>query len=391
MKRDLSPVVRAMRTGVFAELQTRIDAAAARGVDLVPLQIGDTCVTPPPLGDAWTQAPLAAYGPTAGLPELRAAFAARLARHGFGPREIDPDRHILVGAGATHALSCAARSVLAEGDDVLLLAPYWPLAHGIITQNGARVIEVPFTDLLYRHHDLDVEATLEAHRTPRTRALYLITPNNPDGKVLGAPALEAIAAFAERHDLWVFADEAYADWVYDGVHRSIAAIGSLAERTISAYSASKSHALAGARIGCVVANEAVIAAAKRVSVHTVFNVPVAMQRAAVAALDTDDAWTRNALVRYRAARDTVCAALDGYRFHVPEGGAYVFIDFTEKLAGDSLAELLARAVDEGVLLTPGEAFGAAYRNHARLCFTCVPLDRVMEGVSRLRRAVPAVV
>lgn len=388
MKRDLSPVVRAMRPGVFAELQSRIDAAAARGIDLVPLQIGDTCVVPPPLGDAWMHAPLAAYGPTAGLPELRKAFADRLTRRGIGPHGIDPDRHVLVGSGATHALACAARSVLAEGDDVLLLAPYWPLAHGIITQTGARVVEVPFTDRLYANPALDVEKTLETHRTPRTRALYLITPNNPDGKVLDAATLESIAAFAERHDLWVFADEAYADWVYDGVHRSFAAIGTLAERTISAYSASKSHALAGARIGCIVANEAVISAARRVSVHTVFNVPVAMQRAATAAIDGDDGWNDIARARYRAARDAAVSALAGYRFYVPEGGAYVFIDFTPQLGEGTLADLLARAVDEGVLLTPGEAFGAAYRNHARLCFTCVAEDRVQEGIARLKRAVP---
>jgi aspartate/methionine/tyrosine aminotransferase len=375
-----------MRPGVFAELQTRIDAAVARGVDLVPLHIGDTCMPPPPLGDAWTKAPLSAYGPTSGLADLRSAFASRLARHGHGPAAIDPERHVLVGAGATHALACAARAVLSDGDEVLLLAPYWPLAHGIVTQTGARAVEVPFTDRMRAEPGLDVRRTLEAHLTPRTRAIYAITPNNPDGAVSSDATLEAIADVARRHDLWVFADEAYADWVYEGRHRSIAQLAGMAKRTISAYSASKSHALAGARIGCVVASEEVIGAARRVSVHTVFNVPVAMQRAAVAALEGDEGWTDRARDRYRAARDMVVASLAGHRFAVPEGGAYVFLDLAPELAGRPLAELLARAVDEGVVLTPGEAFGAAYRTHARLCFTSVPIERVLEGVARLRRA-----
>lgn len=388
MKRALSPAVRAMRPGVFAELQARIDAVTARGGELVPLHIGDTCVSPPPPGETWTDAAsLGAYGPTAAMPELRRAFADRLGRLGFGPPAVDPERHVLVGSGATHALACAARAVLSDGDDVLLLAPYWPLAHGIITMAGARVVEVPLTDRLYADPNLDVAAVLESHRTERTRGLYLITPNNPDGKVLSRATLEAIAAFAEAHDLWVFADEAYADWVYAGTHLSFASLPKMAERTISAYSASKSHALAGARIGCVVASEAVVGAARRVSVHTVFNVPVAMQRAALGALMSDATWSETSRAQYKEARDRVTEALRGFRFHVPEGGAYVFLDFARELAGRPLGTLLSRGVDEGVLLTPGEAFGDAYRTHARLCFTSAPLPRVLDGIERLRRAV----
>jgi aspartate/methionine/tyrosine aminotransferase len=391
MPRTLSAAVRAMRPGVFAELQSHIDAAVARGTDLVPLHIGDTCMTPPPAGEVWTRpATLGTYGPTAALATLRQAFAERLARVGHGPPNVDGDRHVLVGAGATHALSCAARTVLSEGDDVLLLAPYWPLAHGIITAVGANVVEVPFTDRLYADAKLDVAAWLESHRTARTRAIYIITPNNPDGKVLTEGTLRAIAAFAERHDLWIFADEAYADWVYEGVHTSIAAVSGAAERTITAYTMSKSHALAGARVGCVVAPENVIAAARRVSVHTVFNVPVSMQEVALAAFRGEAGWADAAKARYRRAREVAEGALAGagLSWHRPEGGAYLFVDFAPVLGeGGSLSRVLARAIDEGVLLTPGDAFGQAYATWARLCFTSVPEERLLEGIARLRRAI----
>ncbi len=393
MTRALSNVASVMRAGVFAELQSRIDTAVARGADLVPLHIGDTCIAPPPVGEIWSKpASLGAYGPTAALASLRRALAERVVRVGNLPA-VDPERQVLVGAGATHALACAARAVLSEGDDVLLLAPYWPLAHGIISGCGARVVEVPLTDRLYATPSFDLRAWLERHHTPKTRAIYLITPNNPDGKVLGRPELETIAAFAEAHDLWVFADEAYADWVYDGTHVSFASLPGAADRTITAYSASKSHALAGARVGCVVASERVIAAARRVSVHTVFNVPVAMQEAALAALDGDEAWCAAARAQYRAARDAAHEALtgSGLAWHRPEGGAYLFVDCAPVLRGGPLSRLLEVAIDEGVLITPGDAFGAAYASWARLCFTSVPRARLLDGITRLRRAIERIV
>jgi aspartate/methionine/tyrosine aminotransferase len=149
----------------------------------------------------------------------------------------------------------------------------------------------------------------------------------------------------------------------------------MAERTIVVQSLSKSHALAGARIGAVIAPEPVIAAARRVGVHTVFNVPVAMQRAATLAMSGGDAWMRAALVDYRAARDEAAAALVGSNllFTVGQGSTYLFLDFE-------------RVLDGRPLLTPGEAFGRGYERFARLCFTAVPRPRLAEGCARLRAA-----
>lgn len=394
MTRALTGAVRAMRPGVFAELQARIDAVAARGGDLVGLHIGDTCVPPPVAvsagsGSGWQDpTTLGAYGATAALTELRRAMATRLERLGHGPGRVDPERELLVGSGATHALACALRAIVGHGDDVLLVAPYWPLAHGIIVGTGARAIEVPLTDRLYADPALDVGAVLEAARTPTTRAIYIITPNNPDGKVWDRRALATVVAFAERHDLWIVSDEAYADWVYRGTHVSTASLPGAGPRTISAYSMSKSHAMAGARIGCVVADAEVISAARRVSVHTVFNVPVAMQRAACAALSGDEPFAAETRAQYLAARALAESALagSGLAWHSPDGGAYLFLDFAPVLAGRPLARIMERAIDEGVLLTPGEAFGDAYASWARLCFTAVPGPRLAEGIARLRRA-----
>lgn len=390
----LSESVQRIRPGVFAELQTRIDAHAKTGGTLVPFHIGDTHLAPPPAsrysralepdpeGDA-----LYRYGATAGLAELRDAIAVR-ARDSLGIPGVDGAKHVHVAVGATHALYCAARSVLDAGDEVLVPSPYWPLSVGVFHACSARPVEVPFTSRLYADPSLDAGALFEAALTPRTKALYLISPNNPDGKVLTRAQLTSVARFACEHDLWVFSDEVYADITFDLPHVSIAALPDMQARTMTIQSFSKSHALAGARVGALVAPEPVILAARRVGVHTVFNVPVAMQRSALGALAAGGAWMRAARDEYRAARDEAAKALEGapVRFSLAEGATYLFLDFSEVLGDRPLHVALERAIDHGVLLAPGDAFGRGFERWARLCYTSVPREKLRHGIARLREA-----
>ncbi len=392
--RAMSSPVRALRAGVFAELEAAIAARRARGGDIIPLHIGDTHRAPPDAArieraiENANDETLYAYGATAGLADLREALASYVrARHRAHPNATEA--HVLLGVGATHALSCAARVVLEAGDDVLVASPYWPLTHGIVTQTGARVIEAPLSSRLYADASIDAAEIFSAALTPRTRALYVISPNNPDGKILSRTHAEQIAGFAIEHDLWVFSDEVYVDYTYTGeAPTSLAQLDGMAERTITAYSFSKSHALAGARVGYVVAPSDVVASARKVSVHTAFNVPVAMQRVALAALDAGDAWIAEARGEYRRARDAAAQALEGSpaRFSLTEGGVYLFLDFAELLDGRPLKTLMERAIERGVLLAPGASCGDAHATCARLCFTSVPIPRVASGIACLRAA-----
>jgi aspartate/methionine/tyrosine aminotransferase len=392
----LSRTALAVRSSIFAELAPRIEAHARAGGDLVELHIGDTHVAPPAaarFGVAGEQpgpfdAPLYRYGAIAGLDALKDALAARLLRLGYGPADIDPRRHVLVACGATHAAFCVLRAVLDPGDEVIVTAPYWPLTVGVIRAAGAEPVEVPLTTRLYEEPALDVAALIEARVTPRTRAIYLITPNNPDGKVLTGPQLAAVARVAVAHGLWVLSDEVYADYVYEGAHASIARLEGMPERTLSVYSLSKSHALAGARVGFAVAPEQVVEVARRIATHTVFNVPVASQRVALAALGAEAEWLEGTRSQYRAARDEALEGLagTGARTFAPDGGSYLFVDFAPVLAGRPLRELLERAIDRGVLLAPGDGFGDGYSTWARLCFTSVPRARLRLGLERLRAA-----
>lgn len=388
--RGLSRAAGRIQPPVFAALQTRIDELTAKGVELIPLQIGDTHVAPP---FAATRA-LAAlhpedsslhrYGATAGLPELRTAIAHRLGADETG--SYDAASEILIGNGGTHALYCAARAILDDGDEVILASPFWPLAPGIFSACGAIPVEAALTQRLYDEPTLDPYAVFESALSAKTKALYLISPNNPDGKVLTAAQLARIADFARANDLWVFSDEVYANVSYVMAPgcpgRSIATLPGMRERTVVLHSLSKSHALAGIRVGFCLAPAPVVALGRRVSTHSAFNVSVAMQRAAVAALE-DEPFPATACATYRAVRDECAAALagPGIRFHVPEGATYFFLDF-----GTPALPVLERAATRGVLLAPGHAFGVEYTNYARLCFTAVPPPKVLDGISRLRAA-----
>jgi aspartate/methionine/tyrosine aminotransferase len=397
----LSSTAGRIKPPVFADLQARIDRLASRGIELVPLQIGDTWLAPPPAAqrvlaelDA-NDASIYRYGPTAGMGPLRDAVAAAMGRHGI---EVDAESEVLIGNGGTHALFCVARAVLDPGDEVLMASPYWPLAPGVFTSCGATPVEVPLTQRLYDDPSLDAGAAFAGAIGPRTKAIYLISPNNPDGKVLSRRDLESIAAVAREHDLWVFSDEVYADTVFEGEHVSIASLAGMRDRTIVLHSMSKSHALAGCRVGFAVAPPPVVASARRVSTHSGFNVPVLMQRTALAALG-DAGFSRAARETYRAARDRALRALLGapVKVYPAEGATYLFLDFAPAFAvmdpaarGERpLLALLERAVDRGVLLTPGHAFGVGYESCARLCTTAVPAERVVLGIERLLDALAA--
>jgi aspartate/methionine/tyrosine aminotransferase len=391
----LSRSASAIRASVFADLRVRIEERARRGEDLIGLHLGDSHRAPPE-GARFVRheglrfdGELYRYGNVHGIEGIKEAFVAHLGARGHGPAAIDPSRDVLVACGATHAMLCTVRAIVDPGDDVLVAAPYWPLAVGVLRAAGATPVEVPLSSRLYRDPQWNVEAALEDAATPRTRAIYVATPNNPDGKVLAPSQLDAIARVARARGLWVVSDEVYADYVYEGAHTSMARREDMADRTISIYSLSKSYALAGARVGFAVAPERVIEVARRLATHSVFNVPVAAQRVALAALRAEPEWMDAARLDYRDARDLTLRAIVamGLAASSPDGGSFVFSDFAPVLDGRPLKDLLERAIDRGVLVAPGEGFGDGFASWARICFTATPRARLEEGLERLGEAV----
>jgi N-succinyldiaminopimelate aminotransferase len=365
--------------------------------DVVPFHVGNTHLSPPARArlEAFRAAEedplLYAYAGPRGEPALLEALADKLRRRNRIPG-VTAD-NIQITCGATHALSLALRAVLDHGDEVLVLAPCWPMIRGVAASVGVGILEVPsLVDLRGAATEEAVSARvaerLAAHATPRTAAVYLSNPNNPDGQVYTRAELEGIARAAAELGLWILADEVYEAFTFDGrQHLSIASLPGAAERTLTAFSFSKSYAQAGLRVGYLVGPEPVIAAARNFVHHGVYNVPRAMQRAALAAIEHGDEFLAEARAGYEQARDLAVSKV-AVEASSPEGGTYLFLDLRGVLRPGEIDALpiLERLARAGVLLVPGYAFGRHYVGFARLCFSAVPPSELEEGIERLNRA-----
>jgi N-succinyldiaminopimelate aminotransferase len=380
------PHVTRVSQGLSPNVYTSLLALAERHAsEVFPLYVGDTHLLPPNCARAehlrTDDLPgLHNYAPVRGEPALLEAIVDDLRERGI-PVERD---HIQVTAGATSGLDIACRVLFEAGDEVIVLAPYWPLFRGIVQASGARIIEVPcYTELT--KPDFDLARALSSVVSERTAGIYVNHPNNPTGVVLSASQIEVLADFAETHDLWVVSDAAYAQLSFaDTAPISLARHPRLRERTLTAHTFSKCFGMAGARVGFLHGPPDVMAGIRGLQAFTTYCAPRPMQVAVTRALRSGEgaAWIASAREQYREAAARCARALS---VPVPQSGTFVFFDTRPFLRPrETAADWLERCARAGVVLTPGEATGAAYADWARLCFTCVPLatlDRALAVLS----------
>jgi len=370
-----SPTTATLADTVFSPL-----AAKAKGREVFPLHVGDTFLEPMAEARAEAQrtgdAPgLHRYAPVQGAPELLDAIEAF--HGGRIPRE-----RIQVMSGATAGLSVVVNALLDPGDEVLLPSPFWPLIRGIVAARGAVPVEIPVFDERLRDPGFDLEATLAAKVTDRTAAIYVNTPHNPTGRVLAARHLDAIAEVARAHDLWVLTDEAYERLHYAGdPPPPLWSRDDLADRTVAVHTLSKSHALAGARVGWAHGPAEAMGAIRGLQTFHTYCAPRPMQRGAAVALARGDAWLEQTRALYRESGRRAAAALG---VDPPAGGTFLFLDTRpHQQGGEGTMGFLERCLDAGVLLTPGASCGTDFAEHARLCFTSVPPEVLDEALARL--------
>ncbi|HEX7613886.1 MAG TPA: pyridoxal phosphate-dependent aminotransferase [Thermoanaerobaculia bacterium] len=375
-----SPAAAALRGNPYSSLLGRMETFEG---EVFPLHVGDTYRTAPAgcrpeeLGRGIPG--INRYTDVWGLPELRDAIAARTRARA----ETNIARgNVLVTGGATAGLMAAVGALVSPGEEVLLLAPHWPLIEGHVRLAGAVPVEVP---LVFDRHsgDLFPEAAVEAvetRATEKTVALYLNTPNNPSGRLIPRASLAALAAWARRRDLWIFADEVYEDYAYAGPHAY--AFPLAPERTVAAHSLSKAYGLAGARLGWLVGPEAALSQIVKLGAHTTYSAPTASQHAALRILaGAADAWVAEARAEYAA---TGAEAARRLGVPAPEGGTFLFLDVAAALDARGLGGLLVDCAEEGLFLAPGPSFGP-YPTHVRLCYTAVPPEAALRGVDVLAK------
>ncbi len=333
------------------------------------------------------------YPPGPGIPELRRAVAAHQERH-YG-LSLDPDREVLVTAGATEALAAAVLALAGPGDEVLTLEPFYDAYGAVIALAGATHTTAPLraTPGGFR---LDVDA-LAAAFSDRTRLVLLNTPHNPTGTVLTPDELAAVARLAVAHDAVVVTDEVYEHLVLDpGVrHVPVATLPGMAERTLTVSSAGKTFSFTGWKIGWVSGPEGLVTAVRTVKQFLTYVSGAPFQPAVAFALDDPGvaAWVRDLAMSLASRRDRLCDGLTAAGFEVvrPQGTYFVLADAAPLGFDDGATlcrELPALAGVVGVPVTAfthtGSDVDRALRSWVR--FTFVKRDEVLdEAVARLSR------
>jgi aspartate/methionine/tyrosine aminotransferase len=381
-----SPLVDRIAGESVAAWTTHYEAREAqlRGEDVIVLSIGDPDLEMPALvldrAIETLRAGDVRYTPAAGRLALREAIARTHERR--TGQAVNAD-NVTFLSGAQNALFTASMCVAAAGDEVLALEPLYPSYPATIRASGAQLVRVPAPAAAGFHPDL---GALEAAITPRTRALFFATPNNPSGVILSEEDLVVIGDLAHRHSLWIVADEVYAGLAPGGRVPSLAT--RLPEQVVTISSLSKSHSMPGLRAGWMVAPKALAKHAESLSMCMLFGLPGFIQEAALTALKGSNAPELRIRELCTARRDVLIqglAGVRGIRCAVPDAGMFTLIDVRETgLSGYDFMRGLFRS--ERVSVLDGGVFGEATRGFVRLCFAT---DEAMlhEAMKRIRRYV----
>jgi len=329
------------------------------------------------------------YTPTAGLPALREAVAAKTRRDsGYA---VTPSQ-VLITNGGKQAVANSFAALCDPGDEVLVPAPYWTTYPEVITLAGGVPVVVS-TDVASGFR-VTVDQ-LEAARTPATKVLLFVSPSNPTGAVYPKAEIEAIGRWAVEHGIWVITDEIYEHLVYGGAehHSMPVVVPELADRCVVVNGVAKTYAMTGWRVGWMLGPADVIAAATNLQSHETSNVANVSQRAALAAVAGDlsaVSMMREAFDRRRQIIHRMLNEIDGIECLLPEGAFYAFPSVSGLLGRDlsgrtctSSAELAELAIEEAkVAVVPGEAFGSP--GYFRMSYALGD-DDIVEGVTRLGR------
>jgi aspartate/methionine/tyrosine aminotransferase len=318
------------------------------------------------------------YAPSSGIPELRKAILAKVRERNGIPAD---DEGPVVVNGGMQGLFAGFAALLDPGDEVLMFSPYWTPVADLVAYHQAVPVLVP-TESARRG---GLTAALARRVTPKTKVLYWNSPVNPTGVVFSRAEVEEVAAFARERHLAVISDEAYEDLVYEGEpHVSIGSLPGMAERTIAAFTLSKSYSMTGWRLGYVIAPKRYQPAIKTVVLYTTNGVSTPTQWAAVEALARGTEYVAEWKKGYRERRDRLVAGLTaaGFELDPPRAALYLFPKTPSWLGADS-RQAARTLLDEAKIATvPGIVFGPEGEGHLRFSFS-VSEEMIAGGVESL--------
>jgi aminotransferase len=324
------------------------------------------------------------YTSNLGLPELREEIS-NYEKRAIGA-EYSPHDQILVTVGVSEAIDIALRSLLEQGDEVLIPEPcYVSYAPGVLLAYGNPVALSCYEEDQYRLRPQELAAKI----TPRTKVLILAYPNNPTGAIMEKEDLEALTEIIIKNDLVVISDEIYAELSYNTTHYSIASLPGMYDRTIVMNGFSKAFAMTGWRIGYACGHRDLIAAMTKIHQYTIMCAPIMAQKAAIEALRHGETEMRKMIGDYNYRRKLMYNRLNeiGLTCFEPQGAFYCFPSI--KITGMNCEDFSEKLLfEEKVAVVPGNAFGESGEGHIRCCYAAsvknieVALEKINAFVNR---------
>ncbi len=327
------------------------------------------------------------YTRAEGLAEIRNAIAGKMRR--FNGIECDPETEVVVNSGSTGSFYCACLALLNPGDEVILFEPYYGYHLNTLIAVEAKPVFVALHAPDWNFSFDDLERAV----TPRTRAIVINSPSNPSGKVFTRQELEGIAAFAVRHDLFVFTDEIYEYFIYEGEHISPATLPGMRERTITMSGYSKTFSITGWRLGYTICDRKWASAIAYFHDLIYVCAPAPLQiGVAEGIVKLQDDFYREISRQHRVKRDMICDALReaGLEPSIPRGAYYVLADASSLPGKTSKEKSMFLLRETGVASVAGSAFyhGGGGENLIRFCYakTDRELEEACKRLGKLARA-----
>ncbi len=356
-----------------------------QGKDVIILSIGDNEIdTAGPIVDAAISALKSGdthYTDVHGRPQIRQAVAD------YQKRVFDHDvlaQNVTITAGTQNALFISMLLLLEPGDEVIVADPMYVTYSATLTASGAKIVRLPCR----RENDfMPNPSELETLVTDKTKALFFASPVNPTGAVFSKDTLMEIAQISQRYDLWVVADEVYGALVFDGQHTVMASLPGMSERCITLGSLSKSHAMAGWRVGWAIGPDEFSQKAAELCMCMTYGLPGFIQQAAIVALEHDTT-TLNEL--YRKRRDFALGVMSGLpnsNCSCPKSGMFLLLPIDKTgMTSDEFVRALYKQT--GVSVLDAELFGEELRNMVRINFTLDEQELTI-GLSRIKSFIQA--
>lgn len=348
------------------------------GPDSINLGLGEPDLAPPKEAiegmNAAASAGLNKYGPTAGIPELRAAVAERFSKYG----DITGDNVIITPSGSS-ALLEITQSMIDPGDNVLIPSPGFVIYGPHAQLAGGTFTEYRLTEGDFQPDTDDIQSKI----TPATKMIVVTNPSNPTGGVLNEETYRALSDIAEDTGVTILSDEVYDSFVYEGKHLSFM---NQLDKAVVVNGFSKMMAVTGWRMGFACANEDIMQALVKMQYHVCASPNMPAQYGILNALPHMDPYLENARKVFKARRDLISKRINeipGMSIEPPRGAFYAFPGYDMDIPS---ADLAAELVREGLICTPGSAFGSFGEGHLRFSYAADE-NKINAGMDILERTV----